>query len=53
MGPDRPGHPQRVRTRADQVIEVTDGDAVGDGIIEYGVGKDYAAHESVQGHPPI
>ena len=48
-----PGTRQRVRTLADQVIEVTDGDEVGDGIIEYGVGKGYAAYESVQGHPPI
>ena len=47
-----PATRQRVRTLADQVIEVTDGDAVGDGIIEYGVGKGYAAYESVQGHPP-
>jgi hypothetical protein len=43
----------RVRTLADQVIEVRDGDEVGYGIIEYGVGKGYAAYEKVQAHPPI
>jgi hypothetical protein len=42
-----------VRTLADQVIEVTDGGEIGYGIIEYGVGKGYAAYESVQAHPPI
>lgn len=42
-----------VRTLADQVIEVRDGDEVGYGIIEYGVGKGYAKYESVQAHPPI
>jgi hypothetical protein len=41
------------RTLADQVIEVTDGGEVGYGIIEYGVGKGYAAYASVQVHPPI
>ena len=44
---------RKARTLADQVIEVRDGDEVGYGIIEYGVGKDYAAYESVQMHPPI
>ena len=44
---------QRVRTLSDQVIEVTDGDEVGYGIIEYGVGKGYAAYASVQSHPAI
>ena len=44
---------QRVRTLADQVIELRDGDEVGYGIIEYGVGKGYATYESVQAHPPI
>jgi hypothetical protein len=44
---------RKVRTLADQVIEVTDGNEVGYGIIEYGVGKGYAAYESVQAHPPI
>ena len=44
---------QRARTLADQVIEVTGGNEVGHGIIEYGVGKGYAAYESVQAHPPI
>ena len=42
-----------VRTLADQVIEVRDGDEVGYGIVEYGVGKGYARYESVQAHPPI
>jgi len=48
-----PATRKTVRTLADQVIEVTDGDEVGYGIIEYGVGKGYAAYESVQVHPPI
>ena len=43
----------RVRTLADQVIEVRDGDELGYGIIEYGVGKGFAAYEKVQAHPPI
>ena len=42
-----------VRTLADQLIEVTDGDEVGHGIIEYGVGKGYALYDAVQGHPAI
>jgi hypothetical protein len=42
-----------VRTLADQIIEVRDGDEVGYGIMEYGVGKGYAQYESVQAHPPI
>jgi len=42
-----------VRTLADQVIELRDGDEVGYGIIEYGVGKGYAMYEAVQAHPPI
>ena len=42
----------RVRTLADQVIEVRDGDELGYGIIEYGVGKGYAQYEAVQAHPP-
>ena len=44
---------RKVRTLADQVIEVRDGDDVGYGIIEYGVGKGYALYESVQAHPAI
>lgn len=44
---------KRVRTLADQVIEVRDGDEVGYGIIEYGVGKGYAMYEAVQAHPPL
>lgn len=50
---DDPATRKTVRTLADQVIEVTDGDEVGHGIIEYGVGKGYAAYEAVQVHPPI
>jgi hypothetical protein len=48
-----PATRRRVRTLADQVIEVRDGDEVGYGIIEYGVGKGYAMYEGVQAHPPI
>jgi len=48
-----PATRRRVRTLADQVIEVRDGDEVGWGIVEYGVGKGYATYESVQAHPPI
>ena len=48
-----PATRQRVRTLADQVIEVRDGDEVGYGIIEYGVGKGFAQYASVQAHPPI
>jgi hypothetical protein len=44
---------RKVRTLADQLIEVRDGDEIGHGIIEYGVGKGYAKYESVQRHPPI
>jgi len=44
---------RKARTLADQVIEVRDGDAVGHGIIEYGVGKGFAMYEAVQVHPPI
>jgi hypothetical protein len=43
----------KVRTLADQIIEVRDGDDVGYGIIEYGVGKGFAMYEAVQAHPPI
>jgi hypothetical protein len=42
-----------VRTLADQIIEVRDGDEIGHGIIEYGVGKGYARYEAVQAHPAI
>ena len=38
-----------VRTLSDHVIEVTDGDEVGYGIVEYGVGKGYARYAEVQG----
>ncbi len=41
------------RTLSDHVIEVTDGDEVGYGIMEYGVGKGYARYPEVQMHPPI
>src|SRR6267378_7552437 len=41
------------RTLCDHVIEVRDGDEVGYGIMEYGVGKGYAKYEAVQHHPPI
>ena len=44
---------RRCRTLADQVVEISDGDEVGYGIIEYGVGKGYAMYDSVQAHPPI
>jgi hypothetical protein len=44
---------RRVRTLADQMIEVRDGDEVGYGIMEYGVGKGHGKYESVQRHPPI
>ncbi|MCA0241604.1 MAG: hypothetical protein LCI02_12135 [Proteobacteria bacterium] len=44
---------RKLRTLADQVIEVRDGDEVGYGIIEYGVGKGYEKYASVQAHPPI
>ncbi len=44
---------KRVRTLADQVIEVRVGDEVGYGIIEYGVGKGYAKYPAVQQHPAI
>ena len=42
-----------VRTICDHVIEVRDGDEVGYGIMEYGVGKGYAKYGSVQQHPAI
>jgi len=42
-----------IRTLSDHVIEVRDGDNVGYGIMEYGVGKGYARYEQVQVHPPI
>ena len=48
-----PATRQLVRTLGDQVIEVRDGDDVGHGIIEYGVGKGYALYDAVQVHPPI
>lgn len=48
-----PATRKKLRTLADQVIEVRDGDEVGYGIIEYGVGKGFPMYESVQQHPPI
>jgi hypothetical protein len=42
-----------MRTLSDHVIEVHDQGEVGYGIIEYGVGTDYARYEEVQRHPPI
>ena len=48
-----PATRRRVRTLADQVIEVRDGDETGYGIIEYGVGKGYSMYPAVQVHPPI
>jgi hypothetical protein len=42
-----------VRTLSDHVIEVTVGDEVGYGIVEYGVGKGFASYPEVQDHPPI
>lgn len=44
---------RRMRTLADEVIEVRDGDDVGYGIIEYGVGAGYEKYREVQQHPPI
>lgn len=44
---------RKLRTLADQVIEVRDGDDVGYGIIEYGVGAGYERYTEVQAHPPI
>ena len=37
------------RTLSDHVIEVTDGDEVGYGIVEYGVGKGYARYRGSAG----
>ncbi len=42
-----------VRTLSDHVIEVRDGDEVGYGIMEYGVGKGFPMYAAVQHHPPI
>ena len=41
------------RTLSDHVIEVTVGDEIGYGIVEYGVGKGFARYAEVQDHPPI
>ena len=50
---DDPETRKLVRTLSDHVIEVTDGDEVGYGIVEYGVGKGYGKYPEVQDHPPI
>ena len=50
---DDPATRKLVRTLSDHVIEVTDGDEVGYGIVEYSVGKGYAKYAEVQDHPPI
>lgn len=41
------------RTLSDHVIEVRDGDNIGWGIMEYGVGAGYERYADVQRHPPI
>jgi hypothetical protein len=41
------------RTLCDHVIEVRLGDEIGYGIMEYGLGKDFALYREVQNHPPI
>jgi hypothetical protein len=35
------------------VIEVTDGNEISYGVVEYGVGADFARYAEVQDHPPI
>lgn len=50
---DDPAIRKLVRTLCDHVIEVTIGDEIGYGIMEYGVGKGYAKYQQVQEHPPI
>ena len=50
---DDPATRKLARTLSDHVIEVADGDEVGYGIVEYGVGKGYARYAEVQDHPPI
>ncbi|MDB5577851.1 MAG: hypothetical protein JWR80_3027 [Bradyrhizobium sp.] len=42
-----------VRTLSDHVIEVRDGDNIGWGIMEYGVGAGYERYPQVQAHPAI
>lgn len=48
-----PATRRTARTLADQIIEVRDGDEIGYGIMEYGVGKGYAKYPQVQVHPAI
>lgn len=50
---ERPEIRRLARTLCDHVIEVTDGNEVGYGIMEYGVGKGYGLYPEVQQHPPI
>ena len=40
-----------VRTLSDHVIEVRDGNAVGYGVMEYGVSAGYPKYKSIQNHP--
>ena len=40
-------------TEGQFLIEVRDGDNVGYGIMEYGVGKGYERYQQVQAHPAI
>ncbi|MFT3792302.1 MAG: hypothetical protein QM741_14795 [Rudaea sp.] len=50
---DAPEIRKLARTLCDHVIEVRDGNEVGYGIMEYGVGAGYAKYPQVQQHPPI
>jgi len=50
---DDPPTRKLAHTLNDHVISVTDGDEVGYGIVEYGVGRSYAKYPQVQEHPPI
>ena len=44
---------RKLRTLGDQVVELRDGDELGYGIIEYGIGKGYALYPGPQAHPAI
>lgn len=46
-------HRQLARRLCDHVVEITDGQDVGWGIMEYGVACGYPRYAEVQGHPPI
>jgi hypothetical protein len=48
-----PAARRTLRTLSDHVIEVRDGDNVGWGIMEYGVGEGYDRYPKVQMHPAI